>query len=541
MILRSALSRSTPRSLVEILANCVYGCGMTDMSTLATTYSRSLGPELLGLWAMQQLDFDGLLKKCSITGTDAAIAKAVILAKLIAPCSDLATWHWLRQQSSTPELLGIDPMDIGRNAIYEATDLLYDHKDQIESFLRNKERQLFKQDMTLYLYDLTNTFLEGTCRNNPLGKRGKSKEKRSDCPLVCLALLVDSNGFPIFSDIYSGNQSEPETLEAVLDRLAVQHSGILPLYLPTIVMDRGIATKENLALLKEGGYPYLVVERRPVAKEYVQDFQNTRENFMMLEDSQGEPVYLQRTSPDLEDACRVLVLSETRAHTEQAMDSLKEERFLDGLQRLQKSILGGHIKQLDKVNIRIGRLLERYPTIERYYDVTPEVKSEQAAIAVGLTWAKKPIREERSILTGCYVIDTSHKDMAAEEIWKAYNQLTTVEASFRALKSALGLRPIFHQKEDRTKAHLFLAVIAYHLLNTIDHQLRQANYNHRWTTVRDAVSNHQRTTVIVTGEDQKIYHTRVSGTSESPAHEIYNLLGVKDPLRANRNVYGARL
>ena len=511
-----------------------------DLNSVSTSHSRSLGPELLGLWAMRTLGFEQLLHQCGMTDSDGAMVQAVVLAKLIAPRSDLATWKRLRHHSSIPELLGMDPAAISCNAVYEAADRLYVHKNTIEAFLREREGKLFRQETTLYLYDLTNTYFEGSCHRNPLAKRGKSKEKRSDCPLVTLALLVDGHGFPIFSDIYRGSQSEPETLDGVLERLRQQHGALLPIFQPTIVMDRGIATKANLEKLRSESYPYLVVERRAVEKEYQNEFAQAPKSFTSFKNCQGDAVYVKQMPSDGTPGCRVLVLSETRAHTEEAMDALKEQPFLDDLQRLRQSIVQGNIKKLDKILVRIGRLLERYPSVAKHYEIVPDVP-DGADIAVDLRWNAKPTRQERSVLTGCYVIETSHEDMTATEIWKAYAQLTTVEAGFRALKTDLGMRPIFHQTAERTQGHLFLSVVAYHLLNTIELSLRQQDYHHRWSTVRDMVANHQRTTVILTDVEDKIHHVRVSGTPEPPVRTVYELLGVKDPLRAVHTTAGARL
>lgn len=513
-----------------------------DLSSLATTHSRSLGPELIGYAACERLDFRGMLKDCQMADEDAALATALVLAKLIAPDSDLATWKWLGSQSSLPELLGLEATEIRRNAVYEMADILFAHKDRIEDFLRNKERVLFPQQTTLFLYDLTNTYFEGNCAGNPMAQRGKSKEKRSDCPLVSLSLLVDSQGFPIFSEIYKGNQSEPGTFLSVLDRLrkAEGHCTPLPGFRSTIVMDRGIATKENIALLKEREYPYIVVERRAVEKEYIHEFEHARETFEEIVNSHGDTVYIKRVDSDSQQGCRVLALSETRELKEIAIDQLKEERFLHGLESLNRSVTKGTIKLSDKVNIRIGRLLERYPSISYHYTVDAEMDEKQEKVT-GIHWIKKESREQRSSLNGCYVIETSHDHLDAAEIWKSYTTLTRVEAAFRALKSDLGVRPIFHQQENRTKAHLFLSVLAYHVLNTIEISLGEKGYHHRWPTVRKITNNHQRSTIIMTDAENKIHHLRLSGTPESATKEIYNLLDIKDPLKTIHTKAGQRL
>lgn len=250
-------------------------------------------------------------------------------------------------------------------------------------------------------------YFEGRCLDNKLARRGKSKEKRSDCPLVTLALVVDARGFPVFSQIYEGNQAEPETLKDILVRLEKQaeKENLFQDLHPTIVMNRGIATSKNIELLKERQYPYVVVERRPAEKEYPKEFRQAKETF---EPIANKGVYVKKVLAG--DGCRVLCLSENRGQKETAMDALQEKRFLADLTRLSASVAKRSILLVAKVSERIGRIKERYPSIAQYYQIQMELSSDQKK-ASGLTWGKKTSRFERSVLTGCYCIETSHQDL----------------------------------------------------------------------------------------------------------------------------------
>ena len=399
-------------------------------------------------------------------------------------------------------------------------------------------------------YDLTNTYFEGRAFNNELANRGKSKEKRSDCPLVTLALVVDDAGFPIFSQIYGGSQSEPETLEDILKRLKVDASLELVNSHPMIVMDRGIATKDNLALIKEMEFPYIVVERRAVEKEYVSEFTHAKETFECISNNEGkkknhsaditiaESVYVKKIPID--KGSRVLCLSEGREKKEMAMDTLKESRFLDDFNRLKTSVENGNIQLVEKVGIRVGRLKERYPTIARYYDIHLELDENEEKVNC-ISYEKKATREQRSVLTGCYVIETSNEALSANEVWRLYTTLTKIEAAFKSLKSDLGVRPVYHQLAERTKGHLFIAVLAYHLLISIEYQLREKGDHRNWSTVKEQLSTHQRSTIIMTDEDDQIHHIRLSGTKEKRHKEIYELLEVKNPLKRKHEIVGKRL
>jgi len=511
-----------------------------DTQSVNTSTFRSLGPELVAHTFWQRLGFDELLEQCGMNVTDQALAKAIILGRLIKPASEHSTWKWLRNQTALVELLPADLINIGKDPLYEIGDRLLLHKKALEKGLREREAELFPQERALFLYDLTNTYFEGSAKKNKIAHRGNSKEKRTDCPLVVLALVVDSLGMPIFSQIYKGNQSEPETLESILERLYSAEETLFKETLPTIVMDRGIATKDNIALLKEKDYPYVVVERRAVEKDYLKEFETAKDTFEIMRhgsDPEGE-VYIKKV--ETETGCRVLCLSEGRERKEKAMDSLKEERFLQALGALKGSIGRKNILLATKVAERIGRIRERYPSISGHYEISLELDNERKKV-VNLSWSKKASRERRSTLTGCYVIETSHREFNAKEIWELYTTLVRVEDAFRDLKTDLGLRPVHHQLEERTEAHLFISVLAYHLLISIERELRRQEDHRRWATIRDELSTHQRTTVIMTDADEQIHHFRVSGIPELEHTQIYKLLKIKDPLRRKHLLVGKRL
>lgn len=511
---------------------------VVDFQSFTVSESRSLGPELVAHSFWERLGFDGILRQNGFSITERALAKAVIIGRLVAPDSELATWQWLKHRTALLELLPVDLQDIGKDAVYEISDCLLKNKQQIEKALYQKESILFPDRPLLFLYDLTNTYFEGNCLKNTLAGRGKSKENRNDAPLVTLALLVDGRGFPVFSQIYGGNQSEPETLENVLNRLERDTLPLFPEYRPTIVMDRGIATTANITLLKRRKFPYLVIERRPVEREYLSEFGIAKETFERFAVSETESIYLKKL--DIEGGCRILCLSEGREQKEMAIDTLKEQRFLDDISRLKTSVNRGNIVLERKVLERIGRLKQKYATIARYYDLNLRF-NESGERVTDLFWEKKTRRDERAILTGCYVIETTHQEYDAREIWRLYMTLTMVEAAFRDLKTDLGLRPVHHQLARRTEGHLFISVLAYHLLICIEETLRQNDDTRRWSTIRKQLATHQRTTVIMTDAERRIHHCRLSGMPESFHQQIYRLLNIRDPLKRLNRIAGSRL
>jgi transposase len=499
-----------------------------DTQSIVTTYTRSLGGEMVAHRAWKALGMDRILKEAGMSARECALAEATVICRLLDPGSEVSAWEWLTRRTALNELMEVNLEKIGKDGLYDIGDGLYGHKEYIESALYEEEHRQYGQGPMVYLYDLTNTFLEGQGKKNGLAARGKSKEKRSDCPLIALALVVDQRGFPVYSQIYPGNQSEPITLQAVLTRLEESLPPLLKQEKPMMVMDKGIATGENLRLMEEKGYAYTVVERREREKDYPLEWE---EGFTLIGE-EADGVYVKRVEE--EGKARVLCVSVGRKEKEQGMDRLQEKRFLEALERLSGRIRMKRLKKMEKVWERVGRIRERYPSIARYYTVTTET-TQDGKETQSLCWeVRKVEREQREKLTGCYALESTRTDLSAEEIWKLYMTIQRVESAFRCLKSELGLRPIYHQKTERTKAHLFISILAYHLLNWIEERLKEAGDHRQWSTIRKTLSTHQRCTVIFRDEEDKVYHLRVSGKPESLHEDIYRKLGV--PMLKNRQL-----
>ena len=507
-----------------------------DLSTATTTLARSHGAEIVANSFWERLGFDGILSSCGVRDKDIATAKAVTLARLIAPGSDRKTHRWIKANSSLAEICGINLEKFPKDKVYEIADVLYTNKVKIEHGLYSSAAKLCPTQKRLFLFDLTNTYLEGNARGNRLAKRGHSKEKRSDCVLVSLALVVDQRGLPIYSEIYEGNISEPRTLDDVLVSLLQLDSGSLFSEIaPTIVMDRGIATAANLTLLKERGHSYVVIERANKTSEYKEYF-GQMEGFSEIVDYSGSPIWIKEIKT--EDSCVVLCKSAGRKNKDQAIQTSATSKFLAEIESLRASIQRNAISKSEKVAEKLGRIKSKYPRATGSYDIGFVYHENHGQIinkkrfdkVVDLVVVEKTQKADKDLLAGCYVIDTSWRELGAEEIWHTYMTLVKVEDAFRDLKSDLGLRPIYHQLGRRTAAHLFISVLAYHLLSQIELTLIQQGDKRRWSTIRDELSTHQRSTMVLTNDKGAVYHLRHSGAPEVNHKEIYRILGAVDPL-----------
>jgi hypothetical protein len=485
-----------------------------NINSLTVTECRSLGGELLANNAWNNLDFSDILKGCNFTEKEIALAASVIWGRLIFPGSDLKTWNWIRNISSVSDFFTADISKTHKDKVYQISDKLLKHKSFIENALYQKNRELFSLESTIFLFDLTNFYFEGNCKKNKLAKRGKSKEKRNNNPLVTLALIVDKEGFPVRSKIYSGNVGEPKTLPDILAEAGLLNNDSLFSIQPTLAMDRGIATKENLDFIRKQNFPYTVIERANKVPEYKNEFISF-ENFKTIKDSKGQNIHIKKIDNKL------LCKSEHKSKKEDAMDNKKVSRIINDLEKLKISIENGRLKKKEKILERIGRIKERYSGFDKYFKVKFNTKTTK------FSYIKI---DEKSDLNGCYIIEYDKLNLNEEEIWRLYMTLTKVESAFRSLKTDLGTRPIYHQGAERTSAHLFISVLAYNLLTNIEYRLREKGDSSSWNTIKNKLSTHQRTIMQWEDENGNVKHKKSNSTPETSHKKIYKTLEIKNPL-----------
>ncbi|MEA2096072.1 MAG: IS1634 family transposase [Candidatus Cloacimonadota bacterium] len=525
---REKLSREVERK--EEKAKAIYA--EIDLNSTNQTFYRSVGLELICDHFWRNLQFDSILSQCNFSRKEKDLAKTIIFGRLISPGSELHTMRWFFNQSSLLEMLLSDLSEAKRDSFYEISDLLYVHKTKIEDHLRQNTKKLFSYRDTIYLYDLTNTYFEGRKQNSNLCFHGKSKEKRSDCPLVTLALVVDQNGFPKYSRIYKGNQSEPLTLKATLNKIYSSSDNLLDyLEKPSIAMDRGIATKDNIQYLKDNNYSYFIIERRDAARDYKEEFSNIIQEGKKYKTRSGQTIYLKKKNE--KDCVRVLVYSVMKSQKEDSIIGKRESRFFEDLAALIKSNKNGYIKDKQKILIRLGRLKERYGAIANLYNITLENDSKKGYVS-RISFKRKLGKISKKDSSGCYVIETDNHNYTAEEIWEFYMNLNEVESAFRSFKTDLGTRPVYHRRDSRIESHLFISVLAYSILKSIIYSLNQKGYKKSWKLIKEILSNHMRGTTIQQSKSGEIYNIRVNGIPEKEALIIYKLLDMK--IRPERKI-----
>ena len=490
-----------------------------DVDSLVMNRPRSIGCEHVTLEALRLLDLDSKLCELGFTGPQTALAIGSIIGRACHPGSERETHRWLQDQSGLGELLEHNFEEVSLYKMYQISDLLLNKKSAIEEHLFQKERNLFSLQETITLYDLTNTYFEGQCLSNTLAKRGHSKEKRSDCPLVTLALVLDSSGFPKRSRVFEGNVSEASTLAKMIQEL--QPTTGLPVgQNPTVVMDAGIATEENIDWLRDNQYLYLVVSRKRH-----REFDESKST-IVKEDAECT-VKAQKIIDNESGEILLYCHSSQREKKERAIGSRFSTRFEKALQYINDGLpIKRRLKKYDKVIEKIGRLKQQYSKAAKLYTVSVE-KDKESGNARKITWQRKPAPDTTDTNPGVYCLRTNQADWDESTLWNTYTMLTDLEAVFRSLKSELGLRPVHHHIAERVSGHLFITLLAYHLVHATRYRLRHAGIHDSWATLRNILLPHNRVTVSMQCKNGETVHVRKSVQPDPEQHKIYSALGVK--------------
>lgn len=498
------------------------------------THTTSLGPLLIGLHFWEKLGLPELLESIGFNERQRKAAAALVLNRLDDPVSEHAIPEWLAG-TSLPDLLGDDLSGGADDIFYRAGDHLLACHKRIESHLRQAQSRMFNLDRTILLYDLTNTHFEGAAEANGKAHRGCNKQKRHECPQVVIGMVFDEFGFELAHQTFQGNMNDAKSLLEMLDQLHAS-TGAEDLAAdnrPLVVMDAGVATAENRRLLRRNGFNYLVNDTRPGRKQWAEDFQ--AEDFTEIGGREGDsPVQVRKRDsvsqeklPDgtVEEISERLVFcrSAGRLEKEQAIRSQAEDRFLAELEKLRKRVETGRLKDPNKIQRTIGRKCQQNPRAAKYYDVKLTETDEKKTIH----WKRREEDwQEEGDLLGCYVLRTNQCELSAERLWQLYITLTRAEEGFRMLKSDLGLRPNFHQREERVDAHIFITVLAHQILNAIIHTLRQAGDTRSWPTIKRIMQTHCYTTVLLPTVDGSLYRIRRAGQAEAEQQRIYKILGI---------------
>jgi transposase len=388
------------------------------------------------------------------------VAAVLAINRLCAPGSELAIEERWYPATALDDLLEIEEGKINDTRLYRCLDRMLPHKRKLEQHLKQRYGELFGAEFDVLLYDLTRTYVEGAAEKNPMMGRGYSRDHRPDCEQMVIARIVNREGFPFSYETFDGNRADVSTMESILRMVERKYGKARRIW----VMDRGIVSEENLAAIRKRSGQYLVGTPRRQMKRFEaellkEDWTRVRPDVEVkrIAIPQGEETYI---------LCRTA----GRKEKETAIRKRFSTRMEAALEALKKSIASGRLKDRYKMERRLGRIQARHPHVNDLFEVTLR----DTPAGVHLLWEMKKDREAwRDLREGAYMLRTNLQADSAEQMWSMYMQLTEAEASFRALKSELSIRPLFHQKESRVKAHVLVAFLGYALWVTLKHLLQR--------------------------------------------------------------------
>jgi transposase len=511
---------------------------------------REIGGEWLCFQALEQLQLPDYLSNTGFSEEEVRLAITQIISRAVYPASEFETARWIRENSAVCELTGYPVAKITKDKLYKSSLKLFSEKENIEHFLSLKTGQLFDIEDRIYLYGLTGSCFEGRKACSSPAKSGRSKEKRSDCKTVVLALVINPEGFIKYAGVFEGNMQDCKTLREIVTNLRTQTSTSRR---AAAVIDAGIATDENPGMLTANGFDCVCVSRCKI-KDYTIAPGSVP---VETEDKRKQEIKLQKVIGEKHGDFFLKTDSEAKGAKEVSVNSRFRENFEKGLATVAASLQKkSGIGTEEKVYERAGRLKQKYPSVSRYCDINYTVgaetiknrKTEENAEVRKVKSAGRGIRKgaEPGGQSGTYFLRTS-PDTGEEPLWKTYNIIREMEDSFRTLKSDLDLRPIYHKKDASTMAHLHLGLLACWVVNTVRYQLKKKEnetssqsqstenntdispFNFRWKEILRIMNTPKAVTTVSQNRYDKVIISRRCSDPTPKVDSIYRRLNYKSP------------
>jgi len=378
------------------------------------------------------------------------VACILALGRFCAEPSELGLAERWYKHTALEDLLGIPAEKINETRLYRGLDQLLEQKDALCAHLQEQYQSWFGLDFEFLLYDVTSTYFEGLAEGNSLAARGYSRDHRPDCKQVCIGLVVTPEGLPVGYEVFAGNRNDVTTMQEMVELMEEKYGQAKRVW----VMDRGIASEENLQWLRQRGGHYLVGTPKRQLKKYEaalldeSDWSAIREGLevKMVETPEGTERFI---------LCR----SADRAAKERAMLKRQVDRLREHLERIDASLRRKPTAKIGPVERRIGRWMGRYPAAAAVLTVELEYDNQEHACALSVQehadryqWACRA--------HGAYMLRTNYVEGDESDLWKWYIQLTQAEAAFRTSKTDLNLRPVFHQIAERVQAHVLVCFLS---------------------------------------------------------------------------------
>lgn len=445
----------------------------------------------LALWRACRLDeFAGA---CIPSGKEEVpwekMAAVLVAARLCEPSSELHIAEDWYRRTALSDLLQLSDALVNKDRLYRALDELLPHKAALEAHLSKRVGELFAVDNEVLLYDVTSTYFEGGAAGNAQAQRGYSRDHRPDCKQVCIALVVTFDGFPLGYEVFPGNSHDATTVKQIVETMQARHGTVGKVW----IMDRGMASAENVAWLRETGRRYILGTPKSELKKWAPAL---AEKTRWREIRQGIEVKL-CAAPDGAQETFILCRSQERIEKEKAMHERFSARIERALAKLQARIAKSK-KRLnrDAINRQIGRLLQRNQRAAARFAIELRHADTPAGCALEVS-IQDNFDQWAALSEGAYVLRSNVTEWSDEKLWKAYIQLTQAEAAFRIQKDQLSIRPIWHQREDRVQAHILVCFLAFVLWKTLELWQERAGLGNSPRTLLEELARIQAHDVIL--------------------------------------------
>ena len=498
---------------------------LVDVNTIKHTDAREIGAEWVCLQVIRELEIDSFLQREGWSEKMIDTTLAHLIIRTIYSPSELKSMRIMDENSAVCELIsGNQEWRPGFQSIYKVAPSLYELKEKLESHLCQKTDDLFNITNRIVLFDLTNFYFEGRKDNSKKARFGRSKEKRSDCRLLVLALCINKEGFIRYSSILAGNTADPDSLpdmvETLNSRTRVPND---PKDKVLVCLDAGIATEENLLKIKEKGYNYLCVSRRRLT-----DYETASDaGTVTVLDCKKQPIRLTRVKHEEGGDYYLEINSPAKQLKETSMNRKFKERFEEELKKAKDSLTKKNgTKNYEKVIERVGRARQKYPSISKYYVIDYIPDEANPKNMADIQW-RIAVPENVDRDSGIYFLRTNVPTLDEKATWDYYNLIREIECTNRQLKTDLNLRPIHHKKDDRSDAHLFLGLLSYWIVNTIRYKLKQTGEACYWTEIVRRLSTQKAVTTEATNNLGEKVHMRLCSEPNKSADDIYERLKYK--------------
>ena len=451
------------------------------------------------------------------------MAAVLVAARLCEPSSELHIAEDWYRRTALSDLLQLNEALVNKDRLYRALDQLLPHKAALEAHLSRRVGELFAVDNDVLLYDVTSTYFEGQAEGNAQARRGYSRDHRPDCKQVCIALVVTFDGFPLGYEVFPGNTHDATTVQHIVQSMEARHGTVCKVW----IMDRGMASAENLAWLRESGRRYILGTPKSELRKWAPALADKTH---WREIRAGIEVKL-CAAPEGDAETFILCRSRDRSEKEKAMHDRFSRRIEQALAKLQLRIAKSK-KRLnrDAINRQIGRLLQRNQRAAARFAI--ELKHADSPAGCVLEVAVNDRFDHWAALSeGTYLLRSNVTDWSDEKLWKAYIQLTQAEAAFRIQKDQLAIRPIWHQRADRVQAHILVCFLAFVLWKTLELWQARAGLGNSPRTLLEELARIQAHDVILPTHTHGEIRLRCVTQPDAAQAALLDRLGIVLPKR----------